>query len=55
MFIGISLGGALAQLAALQAALDFPELVPHIHVLAFGATTWADRELSNIFACKLHD
>lgn len=50
LFVGISLGGALAQLSALHAAIEFPALASKIHVLAFGATTWATRQLSDRFA-----
>ena len=50
VLIGISLGGALAQMSALRLALDLPELTGRLHVLAFGATTWADRTLSDRFA-----
>ena len=49
VFIGFSLGGALAQVSALRAALDFPRLASHIGVLAFGATQWASAEAAVAF------
>jgi len=49
LLIGISLGGALAQLTALQAAIDFPVLAPRVYVLAFGATQWATPRVSELF------
>merc|ERR1711871_1689808 len=37
-------------MSALHAATDLPALAPRMHVLAFGATTWADLVLSERFS-----
>ena len=50
VFIGFSLGGALAQVTALHASIDFPQMSHRIRVLALGATQWASPNLSTIYA-----
>jgi len=50
IFIGFSLGGALAQMTALRVAYELPELARHIRVLALGATQWASPPLVSAFA-----
>jgi len=48
-FVGFSLGGALAQISALRAALEHPSLASAIHVLALGAVQWASPPLAQIY------
>jgi len=48
-FVGISFGGALAQLGALRLSLERPALAPVIHVLAFGPTCWAEPLVAELF------
>jgi len=50
VFVGFSLGGALAQITALRAAHELPNLAPRVRVLALGATQWASPALSSTFA-----
>ena len=50
IFVGFSLGGALAQMTALRAAHELPKIAPRIRVLALGATQWASPELSTAYA-----
>jgi len=42
LFVGLSLGAALAQISALRAAAENPHLAPRIYVLALGTVQWAD-------------
>jgi len=41
LLVGLSFGGALAELTALRAAVTFPPLSPIVHVLSFGSVPWA--------------
>ncbi len=42
LFVGLSLGGALAEMTACRTALAFPSLRTKLHVLSFGSIAWAD-------------
>lgn len=42
LFVGLSLGAALAQISALRAVAKLPHLAPTIRVLALGTVQWAD-------------
>lgn len=42
LLIGLSMGGALAELTAFHAAHTHPELIPFLHVLSFGSIPWAN-------------
>ena len=42
LFVGLSMGGALAELTAYRCACEFPELRPYMHVLSFGSIPWAN-------------
>ena len=55
LFIGHSFGGALAQMTALRAILEFPELCSCTHVLAFGATPWANHQVADLFKTTFHE
>lgn len=50
VFVGFSLGGALAQMSALRASTELPPVASHIRVLALGATQWACPRLAASFA-----
>ena len=50
IFVGFSLGGALAQMTALRAAHELPKIATRIRVLALGATQWASPDLSTAYA-----
>lgn len=54
-FVGHSLGGSLAQLAALHVATVRPQLQPCTRVLAFGPISWADAATAAFFEATLGD
>eukprot|EP00966_Prymnesium_polylepis_P195597 4533868-Prymnesium_polylepis.2 len=49
LFLGISMGGALAQMAALYASHVHPALDAAVHSLAFGGTPWATAGVGAMF------
>ena len=49
LFIGLSMGGALAELTAFRAAQQFPLLIPKIHILSFGSIPWANDTVATVF------
>jgi len=56
LFLGISLGGAIAQMTALRAVQQMPAgwaAQCGLNVLGFGAVTWADHALSKEFESAL--
>jgi len=55
LFVGFSLGGAIAQLTALRTAVEFKALASRIHVLGLGATQWASAGLADAFRTTFGD
>lgn len=49
LFIGLSLGGALAELTAFRIALQLPEMRPLMRVVSFGSIAWATPAISDCF------
>ena len=48
LFVGISLGGALAQMSALYAAHTQPAIASLVQAVAFGGTPWASAEVRTL-------
>lgn len=55
LFIGLSLGGALAQLTAYRVALSFSTLARSCYVLAFGPLQWATPPVVDAFSACFMD
>lgn len=55
LFIGLSLGGSIAQMTAYRMALRYPSIANCIHVLALGPLQWATPPLVDAFSAVFND
>ena len=55
LFVGLSLGAALAQISALRAVSEHPHLAAKIRVLALGTVQWADGATTQYYKERFGD
>ena len=55
VFVGLSLGAALAQISALRAAVEIPHLARKVHVLGLGAVQWANHATALCYSTTFGD